>query len=107
MALQRRSRVDLAQRARERGSLAAVAAARRQELGLTQIELAELAGVSARFVHNLEAGHAEVGLERLLAVLQTLGLHLLVERGALPAVAASATLAVQYGLDGPTQAGPR
>jgi HTH-type transcriptional regulator/antitoxin HipB len=107
MALQRKSRVDLATRARERGSLAAVASARRQELGLTQIELAELAGVSPRFVHNLEAGRIEIGLERLVAVLQTLGLHLQVERGSRSVVEAGAALTSQYGLDEPLLSEPR
>ena len=64
--MQRRSRADWATVARERGDLAAVVAARRKELGLTQVALGDLAGVSYRVVHNLEAGRVEVSLERLL-----------------------------------------
>jgi transcriptional regulator with XRE-family HTH domain len=98
MALQRRSRASAATLARQRGPLAAVVSARRQELGLSQVELGDLAGVSYRIVHNLEAGRTEISLERLLAVLATLGLHLSLERGAAPAVAASEAVASLYHL---------
>lgn len=104
MALKRRSRADTAELARKRGALAAVISARRQELGLSQVELGELSGVSYRVVHNLEAGRAEVSLERLLAVLRTLGLHLAVERGTADGVAAGASVARQYGLPVPDAA---
>ena len=50
--------------------------ARRKSLGLTQDELAELAGASARFVRALEGGKATVRLDKLVAVLDTLGLEL-------------------------------
>lgn len=100
MALQRRSRANMADRARSRGMLAAVVVARRQELGLSQIDVADLADVSPRFVHALESGQATVGLDRLLAVMETLGLHLEVARGVRPGVAAGAELATQYGLEG-------
>jgi transcriptional regulator with XRE-family HTH domain len=99
MALQRRSRADTAERARERGALAAVVSARRRELGLSQVELGDLAGVSYRIVHNLESGRTEVALERVLAVLETLGLHLVVERGTRSGVVAGGNVARQYGLD--------
>jgi HTH-type transcriptional regulator / antitoxin HipB len=101
MPLQRRSRADAAEIARERGGLAAVINARRQELGLSQVELGDLAGVSYRIVHNLEVGRVEVSLERLLAVLRTLGLHLLVERGATEHVIAGPSVSRQYGLPAP------
>jgi transcriptional regulator with XRE-family HTH domain len=103
MALQRRSRASVATRARQRGPLAAVVSARRQELGLSQVDLGDLAGVSYRIVHNLEAGRTEISLERLLAVLATLGLHLSLARGAAPAVAASEAVASLYDLY-PTEA---
>jgi HTH-type transcriptional regulator/antitoxin HipB len=106
VALKRRSRADVAKRARERGALAAVVAARRQELGLTQVELADLAGVSARFVHAIEAGRTEVGLDRLLAVLDTLGLHLQVDRGQQGGVVASSAIVRLYGLDTDGEASP-
>jgi len=98
MALQRRSRATAAELAQERGQLAAVVNARRQELGLSQVELGDLAGVSYRIVHNLEAGRTEISLERLLAILETLGLHLTLERGPASAVAASETVTRQYDL---------
>jgi HTH-type transcriptional regulator / antitoxin HipB len=49
---------------------------RRAELGLRQDELADLAGVSTRFVHTLEAGKPTVQLDRVTAVLEVLGLEL-------------------------------
>lgn len=107
MALQRRSRTNAAERAQERGTLAAVIIARRQELGLRQVELADLAGVSPRFVHSVETGRAEVGLDRLLAVLETLGLHLEVVRGARPDVGAGDDVAREYGLFGGGPEGSR
>lgn len=54
----------------------AVVRARRKELGLTQAQLAELAGVSPRFVFDLEAGKPTVSLDRLLVVLKALGLKM-------------------------------
>lgn len=53
-----------------------VVRARRKELGLTQSQLAELAGVSSRFVFDLEAGKQTVALDRVLLVLKVLGLKL-------------------------------
>jgi hypothetical protein len=50
-------------------------------------------------VHNLEAGRTEVTLERAVAVLETLGLHLVVERGTRPGVVAGEDVARQYGVD--------
>lgn len=58
--------------------LAEVVRARRAELGLRQDELADLAGVSTRFVHSLEAGKPTVQLDRVTAVLEVLGLELAV-----------------------------
>lgn len=49
---------------------------RRRELGLRQDELADLAGVSTRFVHALEAGKPTVQMDRVAAVLEVLGLRL-------------------------------
>lgn len=50
--------------------------ARRKELGLRQEDLALLAGVSERFVRQLEAGKSTVRLDTLTAVLEALGLEL-------------------------------
>lgn len=48
---------------------------RRKSLLLTQEQVAELAGCSTRFVRSLEAGKPTVRLDKLLAVLDTLGLE--------------------------------
>lgn len=50
--------------------------ARRKQLGLTQQDAAELAGVSVRFVHDCESGKASVQLDRVLAFAAALGLTL-------------------------------
>ncbi len=52
---------------------------RRRSLSLSQSDLADLAGVSERFVRFVEQGKATVQLEPLLAVLGTLGLELTVK----------------------------
>jgi len=62
-------------------SLGAAVRRRREELGLNQVELAELAAVSTRFVHTLEAGKPTVRLDKVLDVLRVLGLELRVARG--------------------------
>lgn len=49
---------------------------RRRELGLTQLDAAELAGVSERFVRLVESGKASVRLDKLELLLATLGLEL-------------------------------
>ncbi len=60
------------------GDLGVIVRAKRKELGLRQEELADLADCSPRFVHDLENGKATVQLDKVLAVLHALGLHLLV-----------------------------
>ena len=49
---------------------------RRRALGLTQDELAELSSCSARFIRALEAGKESVRLDKLVLVLDALGLEL-------------------------------
>jgi HTH-type transcriptional regulator/antitoxin HipB len=49
---------------------------RRKKLGLTQLDAAELADVSVRFVHDCEAGKATVQLDRVQALATALGLSL-------------------------------
>lgn len=61
---------------------AAAVRARRRQLRLRQGELADLAGVSERFVYALEAGKRSVQLDKAVAVLTALGLHLELRRGA-------------------------
>lgn len=54
---------------------------RRKELGLTQTDLADLAGASRRFVHALEAGKPTLRLDKVLAVCRVVGLDLVVSPG--------------------------
>ncbi|MBT2597790.1 type II toxin-antitoxin system Y4mF family antitoxin [Arthrobacter sp. ISL-72] len=56
--------------------LAAEVRGRRAALRLTQHDLAQLAGVSERFVRFVEQGKRSVQLDSLLALLETLGLEL-------------------------------
>ncbi|MET3141418.1 UNVERIFIED_ORG: y4mF family transcriptional regulator [Arthrobacter sp. UYEF10] len=49
---------------------------RRGQLGLTQRDLADMAGVSERFVRFVEQGKPSVQLDSLTAVLESLGLEL-------------------------------
>ncbi|ACL41709.1 type II toxin-antitoxin system Y4mF family antitoxin [Pseudarthrobacter chlorophenolicus] len=56
--------------------VAAEVRARRAALRLTQRDLADMAGVSERFVRFVERGKPSVQLDSLLAVLDTLGLEL-------------------------------
>lgn len=68
--------------AQPRGRLADEVRARRVQLALRQEELADLAEVSERFVYALEHGKQTVQLDKVLAVLNALGLHLEIHRGA-------------------------
>ncbi len=96
----RKSRTPAHERASEFGTLAAVVSVRREELDLRQSELADLAGCSTRFVHAVETGKPTVQLDKLLAVLRILGLHLALERGVRgDAVAAGAGVTALYDLD--------
>jgi y4mF family transcriptional regulator len=56
--------------------LAAAVRSRRGDLGLTQQDLADMAGVSERFVRFVEQGKPSIQLDSLTAVLETLGLEL-------------------------------
>ena len=49
---------------------------RRADLRLTQQDLADMAGVSERFVRFVEQGKPSVQLDSLTALLETLGLEL-------------------------------
>jgi y4mF family transcriptional regulator len=49
---------------------------RRKSLGLTQQELARLAGCGLAFLYELEIGKATVRFDKLLSVLRVLGLEL-------------------------------
>lgn len=65
----------------EPGSLATALRARRRRLGLRQDDVADLAGVSERFVYALEHGKQSAQLDKVVAVLYALGLHLELRRG--------------------------
>jgi len=73
---------DVQVRAGGQHTLGSAVRARRRRLGLRQSELADLAEVSARFVHALETDKATVQLDKVLDVLTALGLHLELRRGA-------------------------
>ncbi len=60
-------------------SLAELSRQRRKALRLTQAEVAELAGVSERFVRLVEAGKPTIRLDKLQPLLEVLGLRLRVE----------------------------
>jgi len=62
-----------------RNQLAMDVRARRKDLGLTQVEVAELAGVSDRFVTEVERGKPTVRLDKLTALLNAMGLTLRAE----------------------------
>jgi y4mF family transcriptional regulator len=49
---------------------------RRRLLKITQEDLAELSGVSTRYIHDIEKGIANPSLATLLTILQILGLEL-------------------------------
>ncbi|MBA3741888.1 type II toxin-antitoxin system Y4mF family antitoxin [Sporichthya sp.] len=60
----------------DRAGRAGVIRLRRTTLGLRQGDLADLAGVSERFIHAMENGKTTVRLDKVIAVITTLGLHL-------------------------------
>ncbi|MEW6470824.1 MAG: helix-turn-helix domain-containing protein [Actinomycetota bacterium] len=62
-------------------SLGAAVRARRRQLGLTQEDLAALAGCARRTVNAIEGGKETIRLSVLLDVLGALGLRLRVEPG--------------------------
>ena len=62
-------------------ALAAAVRRRRAELGLRQAEVADLAGCSTRFLHTLEHGKTSLRLDKVLDVLEVLGLGLAVIPG--------------------------
>lgn len=53
----------------------------RRDQGLSQTELAELAGVSLNFLSQLESGKSTVRMDKLLQVMGTLGLEFRVQYG--------------------------
>ena len=80
---------------RQGGGFAEAVRLRRRALGLRQDELAALAGVSERFVYALENGKQSVQLDKVVAVLSALGLHLELHRGGAGEVAPGADVAAR------------
>lgn len=76
-----RDHQDLRRGAEPAGSLGVAVRDRRRALGLTQEDLADLAGVGLRLVHEVEHGRDTVQLANLLRLLRALGLHLEVAPG--------------------------
>jgi y4mF family transcriptional regulator len=72
---------DLAETGAHNDAFANAVRLRRRHLRLRQGELADLAGVSERFVYALESGKRSVQLDKVVAVLSALGLHLELHRG--------------------------
>lgn len=78
----RRRRLDIGREGSVRlEALARTVRARREALELRQLELADLAGCSSRFVHSLENAKPTVQLDKVLDVLAVLGLDLQVVPG--------------------------
>ena len=63
-------------------AMAAVVRRTRKSWGLTQVQLAGLAGVGPRFIVELESGKPTVALNKVVQVLAALGLRLQAELGA-------------------------
>ena len=55
--------------------------ARRKELGLTQVQLAEIAQISRRTIIEFEAGKTSISLRRLARIFSALDLTMLVKPG--------------------------
>jgi y4mF family transcriptional regulator len=60
-------------------NLSELVRASRKNAGLSQLELAELAGVGKTLVFNIEKGQANVQLENLLKVFRVLNIKVFVE----------------------------
>ena len=67
--------------AERHGPLAQVVRARRKALGVSQVELARLASVGPVFVYDVESGKSTLRLDKLLDLLEVLGLELVLAPG--------------------------
>jgi HTH-type transcriptional regulator/antitoxin HipB len=72
----------MSQEIKDSESLGDLIRLRRKDLNLTQAQLAALAQVSPRYVFDLEDGKTSVRLDKLLPVLETLGLTMSLKVGA-------------------------
>ncbi len=79
----------------DKNELATAVRARRRQLRLRQDEVADLAGVSERFVFALENAKQSVQLDKVVAVLCALGLHLELHRGGATEIRSNADLAAR------------
>ncbi len=69
----------MTQSVKDAGKLGRIIAEKRKADGLTQARLAALSGVGVRFVGELERGKPTARLDKLLKVLDGLGLYLAVK----------------------------
>ncbi len=69
-------REDCLVRVESAAALGQAAKAQRQRLGMTQAEVALVAGVGVRFIGELEAGKPSLQLERVVRVVRALGFEL-------------------------------
>ena len=69
-------REDHLVRVESAAALGQAAKAQRQRLGMTQAEVALVAGVGVRFIGELEAGKPTLQLERVVQVVRALGFEL-------------------------------
>src|SRR4051812_20400015 len=73
--------------------LGAAVRAARERMGMTQVELARRAGVGLKFLYELESGKDTLRADKVLDVLEVLGLELVVtHRGAARTAARAAVL---------------
>ncbi len=69
-------RDDQLERVGSAAALGQAAKAQRLRLGMTQAEVALVAGVGVRFIGELEAGKPSLQLERVVQVVRALGFEL-------------------------------
>lgn len=60
----------------ENNQIGTIVRVRRKELGVTQLHLAELAGVNVNTIYNLERGEGNLTLNVLSKILDVLGLEI-------------------------------
>jgi len=68
-----------AQRVRTAGDVGALVKAQRKRQGLTQLDLAGLGGTGNRFLVELEAGKPTVQLQKVLDMLDLLGIDVMLK----------------------------
>jgi y4mF family transcriptional regulator len=59
---------------KETESLGKQIAQKRQELNISQADLAEMSGISLRTINSIENGHANLSINKLSKILEPLGL---------------------------------